>query len=127
MHDVVAELTEDARALADKVDADSLESDTPIADPLVKSVSRRLSALAGQLRAISELAPAAGEGGGLRSRRPHRPTVRPLAQLREALAQIRADASLASPAGRHAVRLAVVVTPTELISRELPCNAATGW
>jgi uncharacterized membrane protein YccC len=83
-------------------------------------MSRRLSALAGQLRAVGQLAPAGGEGGGLRSRRPHQRTNAPLERLRADLALIRANASLQSPAGRHALRLAVVVLIAELISRQLP-------
>ncbi len=83
-------------------------------------LARRLSALAGQLRAVGTMAPAAGEGGGLRSRRPFRHTSRPRERLRADLAQLRANASLDSPAGRHALRLAVVVPAAELISRQLP-------
>jgi len=82
--------------------------------------SRRLAGLAGQMRAVAALAPAAGEGGGLRSRRPHRRTNRPVERLRADLGQIRANASPRSPAGRHALRLAVVVPAAELISRQLP-------
>jgi uncharacterized membrane protein YccC len=83
-------------------------------------LSRRISALAGQLRAVAGLAPAAGEGGGLRSRRPHPRTSRPLARLRGDIDQLRANASLQSPAGRHALRLAVVVLIAELLARHLP-------
>jgi uncharacterized membrane protein YccC len=83
-------------------------------------VARRLSALAGQLRAISSLAPAAGQGGGLRSRRPYGRTNQPLQRLRADLAQLRANVSLDSPVGRHALRLAVVVPAADLIARELP-------
>jgi Fusaric acid resistance protein-like/FUSC-like inner membrane protein yccS len=83
-------------------------------------MARRLAGLAGQLRALSELAPAAGEGAGIRSRRLHGRTNQPLQRLRDELEQMRANASLDSPAGRHAVRLAVVVPAAELISRELP-------
>ena len=82
--------------------------------------SRRLAALTGQLRAVSALAPAAGHGGGLRSRRPHPRTNQPLQQLRADLDQIRANISLDSPAGRHAVRLAVIVPLASLIARGLP-------
>ncbi|MFZ0091362.1 MAG: FUSC family protein [Solirubrobacteraceae bacterium] len=83
-------------------------------------MSPRLSALTGQLRAVGSLAPAAGRGGGLRSRRPYRPTSRPVSRLRSDAQQIRANMSLQSPAGRHALRLAVVVPVAELISRQLP-------
>ena len=94
------------------------EPAAPIA--LRTQIVRRLAALAGQLRAVESLAPAAGHGGGLRSRRPHRRTNRPLARVRADLALLRANASLDSPAGRHALRLAIVVPGAELIARELP-------
>ena len=83
-------------------------------------LARRLVALTGQLRAVAALAASAGEGGSLRERRPRPHTHRPLERLAAALDQMRADASLESPAGRHALRLAVVVLLTELISRHLP-------
>ena len=44
----------------------------------------------------------------------------PLARLQADFAQIRANVSMHSPAGRHAVRLAIVVPGAELIARELP-------
>jgi uncharacterized membrane protein YccC len=81
---------------------------------------RRLAALAGQLRAVAALAVGAGEGGSLRERRVHRHTHRPLQGIAAGLAQLRADASLASPAGRHALRLTVVVLAAEYISRHVP-------
>ena len=90
------------------------------AGPTVVHAARRLSALAGQLRAIASLAPAAGQGGGLRSRRPYGRTNQPLQRLRADLAQLRANISLDSPAGRHALRLAVVVPVAGVIARELP-------
>ncbi|MBV9607808.1 MAG: FUSC family protein [Solirubrobacterales bacterium] len=83
-------------------------------------LTRRLTALAGQLRAVAGLAVSAGEGGGLRARRPRRHTHRPLERLSAEVAELRANASLESPAGRHALRLAVVVLAAELISRHLP-------
>jgi uncharacterized membrane protein YccC len=83
-------------------------------------VRRRLAALAGQARAVASLAGAAAEGGGLRSRRPHRRTNRPLQRLLSDLAHVRANADLGSPAGRHALRLAVVVVGVELLARQLP-------
>ena len=94
------------------------EPGAPIA--LRTQLVRRLAALAGQLRAVESLAPAAGQGGGLRSRRPHRRANRPLARLQADLDLLRANASLDSPAGRHALRLAIVVPGAELIARELP-------
>jgi uncharacterized membrane protein YccC len=127
----IAELSRAVAALAPSPPPTALEPASPRdpvgapeTSPLAHSaglqIARRLSSLAGQLRAVSSLAPAAGEGGGLRSRRPRRRTNRPLERLRADLAQIRANASLSSPAGRHAVRLAVVVPAAELISRQLP-------
>jgi uncharacterized membrane protein YccC len=83
-------------------------------------VQRRLAALSGQARAVASLARSAGDGGGLRSRRPHGRTNRPVQRLRSDLAQLRANANRASPAGRHALRLAVIVPAAELLARELP-------
>ena len=85
-------------------------------------ISRRVGALAGQLRAIGSLAPAAGQGGGLRSRRPFSRTNHPLERLRGYAGQLRANASLQSPAGRHALRLAVIVPGATLIARGLPLD-----
>jgi uncharacterized membrane protein YccC len=83
-------------------------------------MDRRLAALTGQVRAVTSLAPAAGKAGGLRYRRPYGRTNRPLQRLRADLEQLRANMSLDSPAGRHALRLAVVVPVAALIARELP-------
>lgn len=94
----------------------------PSAEPAQRQIARRLAALAGQLRAVGSLASVAGAGGRLRSRRPMQMTNRPLHQLRTDLAQVRANMSLDSPVGRHAVRLAVVVPAAELIARELPLS-----
>ncbi|HTU98597.1 MAG TPA: FUSC family protein, partial [Solirubrobacteraceae bacterium] len=92
------------------------------ADPASPAVhmDRRLAALAGQIRAVAALSPAAGKGGGLRSRRPYRRTNHPLDRLRTDLELIRANMSIHSPAGRHALRLAVVIPLAALIARELP-------
>lgn len=84
------------------------------------SIVRAVCALAGQLRAVAALAPAAGEGSGVRSRRPRRQTGSPLAQLRSDLAMIWVNASPRAPAGRHALRLAVIVPGAELIARVVP-------
>ena len=84
------------------------------------ALARRLSALAGQLRAAATLAVSAGEGGSLRDRRPQRHANRVRERFLAGLAELRANASLDSPAGRHAVRLAVVVVIAELASRHLP-------
>jgi uncharacterized membrane protein YccC len=85
-------------------------------------MDRRLAALAGQVRAVAALSPAAGRGGGLRHRRPYgRARQRhPLQRFRAEFEQLRANTSLDSPAGRHALRLAVVVPVAALIARELP-------
>jgi uncharacterized membrane protein YccC len=83
-------------------------------------MDRRLAALAGQVRAVAALSPAAGKGGGLRTRRPYPRTNHPLRRLHTDLEQIRANMSIHSPAGRHALRLAVVVPGAALIARELP-------
>lgn len=89
-------------------------------DLTTQQITRRLAALSGQVRAVDSLAPAAGAGGGLRSRRPLGRTNRPGQRLRSYLDQLRANMSLDSPAGRHAVRLAVIVPLATLIARELP-------
>ena len=86
------------------------------------SLSRRLAALAGQLRAVAALAVTAGEASGLRARRPLAYTNRPLDGVRTGLAVIRANARLDSPVGRHALRLAVVVLVAEVLSRHLPLS-----
>jgi uncharacterized membrane protein YccC len=84
------------------------------------ALARRIAALAGQVRAVAALAVSAGAGGDLRERRPRPHTHRPLERLRTVLAELRANASLESPAGRHALRLSVVVLAAEIISRHLP-------
>jgi uncharacterized membrane protein YccC len=56
----------------------------------------------------------------LSSRRPFATTHRPRERAVSELAQIRANASLKSPVGRHALRLAVVVPLAELIATVLP-------
>jgi uncharacterized membrane protein YccC len=83
-------------------------------------MDRRLAALAGQVRAVASLSPAAGRGGGLRRRRPYGRTRRRRPRFRAELEQLHANMSLDSPAGRHALRLAVVVPVAALIARELP-------
>jgi Fusaric acid resistance protein-like len=93
---------------------------TPDASGLL--LARRLAALAGQFRAVAALAVTAGEGSGLRNRRPRARTHRLRERLKTGLAVLRANASLESPAGRHALRLAVVVVLAELVSRHLPLS-----
>ncbi len=126
--DLAARAIEGDRAAAAELPAhmEKLSSDTaehaltPDASGL--ALSRRLAALAGQLRAIGALAVSAGEASGLRDRRPHARTNRPSERFRSGLAVLRDNASLESPAGRHALRLAVVVLVAELISRHLPLS-----
>jgi len=126
--DLAARAIEGDRTAAAELPAhmDRLSSDTAehALEPDVSglALSRRLAGLAGQLRAIGSLAVTASEGSGLRDRRPHARTNKPLAQMRADLGVLRANASLQSPAGRHAVRLAVVVLLAELISRHLPLS-----
>jgi uncharacterized membrane protein YccC len=85
-------------------------------------MNRRLAALAGQVRAVASLSPAAGKGGGLRHRRPYARTRRRRPRVRAEFEQLRANMSLDSPAGRHALRLAVVVPVAAVIARELPLS-----
>ena len=109
------------RRLTDEVTAAIEEQDATLTgDPVERQIIRRLEALSGLLRAITSLAPAAGAGGGLRSRRPVSRTNRPREGVRANLDQLRANMSLQSPAARHAVRLAVVVPVSALIARQLP-------
>jgi uncharacterized membrane protein YccC len=100
-------------------DADGLVRGRGASAPLL---ARRFSALAGQLRAATTLAISAGEGGSLRERRPRRHTHRLRDQLATGLGELRDNASLESPAGRHAVRLAVVVLIAELLVQHLPLS-----
>jgi uncharacterized membrane protein YccC len=126
--DLAARAIEGDRAAAAELPAhmERLSSDTAehALEPEVSglALSRRLAGLAGQLRAVGSLAVTAGEGSGVRDRRPHARTNKPLAQLRTDLEVLRANASLQSPAGRHAVRLTVVVLVAELISRHVPLS-----
>ncbi len=89
-------------------------------DLIADEVTRRFSALAGQLRAVTGLVSAAGRAGSLLDRRPRRGAGRPGARLRSDLAVMRDNLSLESPAGRHAVRLAVIVVGTALLAQHLP-------
>ena len=100
-------------------DADGLLRGHAASAPLL---DRRFSALAGQLRAATALAISAGEGGSLRERRPRRHTHRVREKLATSLGELRDNASLESPAGRHAVRLAVVVLIAELLVQHLPVS-----
>ncbi|HSO99695.1 MAG TPA: FUSC family protein [Solirubrobacteraceae bacterium] len=77
--------------------------------------SRQLAALAGQFRAAAALAEVAQHGRPWAAARPSRGSRRPLVRLRSDLQQLRANASLYTAAGRHALRLAVVVALAELL------------
>jgi PPOX class probable F420-dependent enzyme len=118
LRELVSEFTTEVKAHGEAA-AGAPSAGAPARAALVHG-ARRLSALAGQLRAISSLAPAAGQGGGLRSRRPFGRTSQPRERLRADLAQLRANMSLDSPAGRHALRLAVIVPVAAVIARRLP-------
>lgn len=98
----------------------TIEDQSEHIDPVQRQILHRLQAISGQLRAINSLAPTAGAGGGLRTRRPFRRTNHPPERVRANLDQLRANMSLQSPAARHAIRLAVIVPVTALIARELP-------
>lgn len=113
---------EAAGALPDVVRRLSRQTDPLLdgRDEAAPALPHRLAALAGQVRAVAALAVGAGEGGSLRERRVRRHTHRLREGVAAGLAQLRADASLASPAGRHALRLTVVVLAAEYISRHVP-------
>ncbi len=96
-------------------DQNVIANDDPAA-----AIDRRLAALSGQLRAMARIAPAAGRHGSLLERRPALGSSRPHEGLRADLAQMRANATLESPAGRHALRLAVVIVVTEVIAQHVP-------
>jgi uncharacterized membrane protein YccC len=112
----LARLAGQLTEIADR-DADASAGDAP---PLY--AVRRLRAVAGQLRAIATLAPAAGRGSGLRGRRPYGRTGRPIQRIVSDVDQLRANISLASPVWRHALRLALVVPAATLLVRELPLS-----
>jgi uncharacterized membrane protein YccC len=91
----------------------------------LERVDERLGALIGQVAAAARLAAAIDAPGG-RLTLIGRPTLggRGLAprvsyRLRADLRQIRANATLQSAAGRHALRLAVVVAGTELLAQRV--------
>jgi uncharacterized membrane protein YccC len=95
-------------------------------EPLrIERVDERLGALIGQVAAAARLAAAIDAPGG-RLLLVGRPTLggRGLAQrashrVRADLQQVRANATLQSAAGRHALRLAVVVAGTELLTQRV--------
>ncbi len=91
-------------------------------DPVVAALGQHLDALAGQLRAAHDLSDSAIAG------RDRLPSLRGAILLRQGwraraadfLERLRADATLASPVGRHAVRLAIVVVAAEVIAMRTP-------
>ena len=103
--------------LADKLEAMS----TRAADgsDLEAELERRRAALGGQLRAIVALVEQA-LAQPERHFRPSRGATRPLQRARRELGELRANMSLRSSAGRHALRLAVVVPATELLAQHTP-------
>ncbi len=125
---LVADTVEGDRDAAETLSATTAELSAH-ADGLLRGreasaplLARRLSALAGQLRAATGLAISAGEGGSFRERRPRRHTHRLRERFATGLAELRDNASLESPAGRHAVRLAVVVLIAELFVQQVPLS-----
>jgi len=91
-----------------------------LAPYLAERISRHAAALAGQIRAAAGLASAVEQRRGRVIVRPKLGSTSPWQQLVADLEQVRANLSLQSPAGRHAVRLAVVVPATWLLSQHLP-------
>jgi uncharacterized membrane protein YccC len=86
--------------------------------PVPGAVKSRLAALAGQLRAAVRLATQSAGPPGLRHvAHPTRGSRLPLAYLPTDLRRLRASATVGSATGRHAFRLAVAVTLTELVAQ----------
>lgn len=104
-------------AVAQLPDSESALAIDETSDP---ALSRRLAALRGQLRAIARYAHAAGTRANVAARRPVLGSSHLLGGIQADLAQLRANATLQSPAGRHALRLAVVVLVTEVIAQHIP-------
>jgi uncharacterized membrane protein YccC len=87
---------------------------------LAHHVAQHAAALAGQVRAAVGLAAEVRDRHGLVPVRPTLRTSRQYQSLRWGFDQVRANASLESAAGRHAVRLAVVVAGTEVLAEHIP-------
>ncbi|MDA8298268.1 MAG: FUSC family protein [Actinomycetota bacterium] len=91
-------------------------------DPVRAALGEHLDALTGQLRAALDLTGSAIAGrdrlprlrGALLARRGWR------ARVADFFERLRADATLASPVGRHAIRLAIVVVVAEAIALRTP-------
>jgi uncharacterized membrane protein YccC len=111
----------DAARLQSAVDALKRWSDArpSIDSPLLES---RVAALGGQIRAAARQTVAVLQDGAERTWQLPHPSLgsrRALGTVLADLQQIRDSASLSQPAGRHAVRLAVVVAGTELLTQAL--------
>jgi uncharacterized membrane protein YccC len=111
----------DAAALRDLPGEAAQLSDWGAARRPLASVAldQRLAALIGQVTAAARLAAALHTPGAgrlpLTLGRPTRGSVRVSARIAEDIERMRASANLSSAAGRHALRLAVVVSLTELL------------
>jgi uncharacterized membrane protein YccC len=87
-------------------------------EDVAPAVRTRVAALGGQLRAAARLTTQSARPPGLRHLfHPSRGSGSPRHQLAADLRRLRASATLSSATGRHAVRLAVAVTLTELIAQ----------
>ncbi|HEY1689258.1 MAG TPA: FUSC family protein [Solirubrobacteraceae bacterium] len=120
---IAAGVKGDARALAalanDAAHNFDLDPAAGELDPLDPPLRRRFAAIGGQLRAMTRLCEEA-RPGRLLDRRPRIAGWGLRRQLRSDAGRMRANATLQSPAGRHAVRLAVVVLLGELLARAIP-------
>ncbi len=95
--------------------------DDPLLAGAVAALREHVSALAGQLRAATDLAARAAT---VQTRYNLRGALLPRRGIRrradDALEGISADATLSSPVGRHAVRLAVAICAADAIARTVP-------
>ena len=117
----VAEALETGRALtaevAGRVLAPVGDSQRELGESLTgRAAVSRVRSLAGQLRAMMETA-RTGAGEGRTNEDEGRPAGSD--RLRDPLATIRANLNLASPAARHAVRLAILVPATDVLAHGL--------
>ncbi len=118
----IAAVIANARGPLESGLTDELPPMTPPAgagSELEAELERRSAALGGQLRAIAALAEQALAQPERRFR-PSRGATDPLGRARRELDELRANMSLGSAAGRHALRLAVVVPATELLAEHTP-------
>ncbi|HWC86680.1 MAG TPA: FUSC family protein [Solirubrobacteraceae bacterium] len=87
---------------------------------LARRIEQHAAALAGQIRASAGLAAGLHEQRGRLAVRPRLGSGGRWRQLATDLDQVRANLSLRSPAGRHAVRLAVVVVASYVVAEHIP-------